>query len=119
MREKVLLICSECLSRNYTTTVNRATQQTRLELKKYCAKCNKMTVHKQSKQEATMGLKKYTGEVIKEGKRVRWPKRSELFSLILTVLFVVIFAAVVLTVEDLAASSMLGALEDVFESMRG
>lgn len=66
-----------------------------------------------------MGLKKYSSEVIKEGKRVRWPKRSELFSLIVTVLFVVIFAAVVLTVEDLAASSMLGALEEVFESIRG
>jgi large subunit ribosomal protein L33 len=49
MREKVLLICSECLSRNYTTTVNRATRKDRLELKKYCAKCNKMTLHKQSK----------------------------------------------------------------------
>lgn len=119
MREKVLLICSECLSRNYTTTVNRATQKDRLELKKYCAKCNKMTLHKQSKQEATMGLKKYSSEVIKEGKRVRWPKRSDLFSLILTVLFVVLFAAFFLMIEDLAASSMLGALEEVFESMRG
>ncbi len=66
-----------------------------------------------------MGLKKYTSEVIKEGKRVRWPKRDQLFSLIVTVLFVVAFAAVVLFVEDMAASSMLGALEDVFESMRG
>lgn len=66
-----------------------------------------------------MGLRKYTSEVIKEGKRVRWPKRAELFSLILTVLVVVIFAAGILMIEDLAASSMLGALEEVFKSMRG
>ena len=66
-----------------------------------------------------MGLKKYTSEVIKEGKRVRWPKRNELFALILTVLFVVIFAAGILVVEDLAATSMLGALEEVFQSMKG
>jgi len=49
MREKVLLICPECLSRNYTTTVNRSTQTKRLELMKFCSKCNKMTLHKQSK----------------------------------------------------------------------
>ncbi|HKM02851.1 MAG TPA: preprotein translocase subunit SecE [Bacilli bacterium] len=66
-----------------------------------------------------MGLKKYTSEVIKEGKRVRWPKRAELFPLILTVLFIVVFAAGVLLVENLAASSMLGALEEVFKNMRG
>ena len=66
-----------------------------------------------------MGLKKYTGEVIKEGKRVRWPKRNELFTLIVTVLAVVTFAAVVLLVEDLAAASMLGAIEDALNAIRG
>ena len=48
MREKVLLICSECLSRNYVTTISRDTKQ-RLEINKYCKHCNKMTVHKISK----------------------------------------------------------------------
>jgi len=49
MREKVILICSQCLSRNYTSTKKKDAVSTRLELKKYCPKCNCMTVHKESK----------------------------------------------------------------------
>lgn len=49
MREKVILVCEECLSRNYTTTKNKATTNTRLEFKKFCAKCNKYTKHKETK----------------------------------------------------------------------
>ncbi|MDY0346105.1 MAG: 50S ribosomal protein L33 [Acholeplasma sp.] len=49
MREKVILICEECLSRNYTTTKNKQTQKERLEIKKFCTKCNKHTLHKESK----------------------------------------------------------------------
>ena len=49
MREKVILICSKCLSRNYTTTKKKDAVSTRLEIKKYCPKCNMMTLHKESK----------------------------------------------------------------------
>lgn len=49
MREKVILICEECLSRNYQTTKNKAAQKERLEIKKFCTKCNKHTLHKESK----------------------------------------------------------------------
>lgn len=49
MREKVILICEECLSRNYTTTKNKQADKSRLEVKKYCVKCNKHTLHKESK----------------------------------------------------------------------
>jgi len=49
MREKVILVCSECLSRNYTVTKNKATQKTRIETNKHCPKCNKHTLHKESK----------------------------------------------------------------------
>lgn len=49
MREKVILICEECLSRNYQTTKNKAVQKERLEIKKFCVKCNKHTLHKESK----------------------------------------------------------------------
>ena len=49
MQEKVTLVCSECLSRNYTTTRNKATSNKRLELKKYCPRCNKSTLHKETK----------------------------------------------------------------------
>lgn len=47
-REKVFLICSECLSRNYQVT-KRADDPRRLELKKYCPHCEKHTLHKESK----------------------------------------------------------------------
>ena len=48
MREKVLLICEECLSRNYTTTIKKEGAKN-LQIKKYCKRCNKMTLHKISK----------------------------------------------------------------------
>ena len=49
MNDKVILTCSECLSRNYTTTRNKKTHSARLELNKYCKKCGKKTVHKETK----------------------------------------------------------------------
>lgn len=49
MREKVILVCEECLSRNYTTSKNKATSTQRLEMKKFCPRCNKHTIHKESK----------------------------------------------------------------------
>lgn len=48
MRKKVILICSECLSRNYTTT-KKDGETKRLELMKYCPHCNKQTLHKESR----------------------------------------------------------------------
>ena len=57
MRFKVLLICSECLSRNYVTTI-KSDSDKKVELKKFCKHCNKQTIHKISKQEVTRyGLK--------------------------------------------------------------
>ena len=49
MRVKVVLICEECLSRNYTTTKNDSKNNGRIELKKYCKNCNKYTIHKESR----------------------------------------------------------------------
>lgn len=49
MREKVILVCSECLSRNYNTTKNKLESKKRLEINKFCPKCNKHTLHKESK----------------------------------------------------------------------
>ncbi len=49
MREKVILICEECLSRNYTTSKNKQKQPQRLEMNKFCPKCNKYTLHKETK----------------------------------------------------------------------
>lgn len=48
MTSKIILICEECLSRNYHYKKNKF-NPVRLELKKYCAKCNITTIHKESK----------------------------------------------------------------------
>ncbi|PAT02471.1 50S ribosomal protein L33 [Candidatus Izimaplasma bacterium ZiA1] len=48
MRKKIILICEECLSRNYTTYKNNDDKE-RLEIKKYCKRCEKHTIHKESK----------------------------------------------------------------------
>ena len=45
----VVLACEECKERNYTTTKNKKTLKERMELKKHCPRCNKHTVHKETK----------------------------------------------------------------------
>ncbi len=49
MRKKVILVCEECLSRNYETTKNPQKDGQRLEIRKYCPKCKKHTIHKETK----------------------------------------------------------------------
>lgn len=48
-RETITLECTESKERNYTTTKNKKTQQGRLELKKYCPKLRKHTIHREVK----------------------------------------------------------------------
>ncbi len=48
MRIKIILVCSECNSRNYTIFKNTANKD-RFELVKYCRVCGKRTLHKESK----------------------------------------------------------------------
>lgn len=44
------LKCTECGNKNYYTYKNKKKlQQHKLELKKYCSKCKKHTVHKEAK----------------------------------------------------------------------
>lgn len=65
-----------------------------------------------------MGVKKFTKDVAKEAKRVRWPKREVLIpSIVVTVVIVVIFG-LLLWLEDIAGNQLLQALRDWFESMR-
>ncbi|MBQ9457109.1 MAG: 50S ribosomal protein L33 [Bacilli bacterium] len=47
-RKKVFLVCEECLSRNYTFE-KRTDDPVRMELKKFCPRCGKHTLHKESK----------------------------------------------------------------------
>lgn len=47
--EKVILICTVCLNRNYQTYKNKLNHAKRLELKKFCPHCKKHTLHKESR----------------------------------------------------------------------
>jgi large subunit ribosomal protein L33 len=49
VRPVITLACSDCKERNYTTQKNRRNDQGRLEFKKFCPRCRKHTVHKESK----------------------------------------------------------------------
>ncbi len=48
-RVKITLVCSECKSRNYDTKKNKKNDPDRLEMNKYCKRCRKHTLHKESK----------------------------------------------------------------------
>lgn len=49
MRVSVTLACTECRSRNYAKTKNKRKHPERMELKKYCPRCNTHTVHRETK----------------------------------------------------------------------
>jgi len=46
MREYVFLECTECGTRNYRTSVNTTGGVPKLELKKFCPRERRRTVHK-------------------------------------------------------------------------
>lgn len=49
MRVGIILACTECKNRNYTTDKNKKNNPDRLEVKKYCPKCKTHTLHKETK----------------------------------------------------------------------
>ncbi len=49
MREQILLACTECKRRNYSTTKDKRKQPDRLEFKKYCRFCGKHTPHRETR----------------------------------------------------------------------
>ena len=66
----------------------------------------------------TMGVRKYTKEVIKEAKRVRWPKRDVFLMSLVVTLVICIFAALVLRLEDLVSGELIKALKEVFKGLK-
>ena len=48
-RELVTLTCIECKNSNYRVSKNKKNTTDRLNLNKYCSKCRKTTLHKESK----------------------------------------------------------------------
>ncbi len=49
VRENITLVCTVCNSENYRTPKNKRNTPERLELNKYCPKCQKTTMHKEKK----------------------------------------------------------------------
>lgn len=65
-----------------------------------------------------MGVKKYTQEVIKEGKRVRWPKKEVFFPALVTVIIICVFAALVLSLEDFVAGTIINTIKGWFSEIK-
>lgn len=49
MRDRIILACTDCKQRNYTSTKNKKNNSERIEIKKYCKFCKTHTVHKETK----------------------------------------------------------------------
>ena len=48
-RERITSVCTESNEENYRTIKNKKKTTERLELNKYCSRCNKSTKHKEKK----------------------------------------------------------------------
>jgi len=48
-RDKVILECTDCKSRNYFTTKNKRKHPQRMETRKFCRRCGGHRLHKESK----------------------------------------------------------------------
>lgn len=48
-RDSFLLKCSECGEENYIDNKNKKNNPDKIQKKKYCPKCKKMTIHKEKK----------------------------------------------------------------------
>lgn len=49
MRTNITLVCTECKERNYDTQKNKKNNPDRMEISKFCPRCNKRTMHKEGK----------------------------------------------------------------------
>ncbi|MDN6486242.1 50S ribosomal protein L33 [Ancrocorticia populi] len=49
VRPKITLACEVCKERNYITKKNRRNTPDRLGIKKYCSRCNKSTLHRETR----------------------------------------------------------------------
>ena len=63
-----------------------------------------------------MGVKKFTQDVIKEGKRVRWPKREVLVPSIIVVVFIAALVGLILMGEDALGKGLIDVLKDTFKN---
>lgn len=59
-------------------------------------------------------IKRYFQGVWKQGEMVRWPKKKDLMSAAMVVIFVVVFAAVWMMIDDFVISKLLQSLDQSF-----
>ena len=64
-----------------------------------------------------MGLKKFASGVIKEGKRVRWPKKDVLIPSIIVVVVISLVVGLLLFAEDMAGKKLIDILSDAFKGI--
>ena len=62
-----------------------------------------------------MGVKKFAQDVIKEGKRVRWPKRDVLIPSIIVVVIIAALVGLILTGEDALGKGLIDVLKQTFK----
>ena len=63
-----------------------------------------------------MGVKKFTQDVIKEGKRVRWPKRDVLVPAFIVVVIIAALTGLLLMGEDALGKGLIDVLRKTFNS---
>ena len=61
-----------------------------------------------------MGLVKFSKEVVKEGKRVRWPKREVLIPSIIVVVIIAALTGLILTGEDALGKGLIDVFKQTF-----
>ena len=62
-----------------------------------------------------MGVKKFALDVVKEGKRVRWPKREVLIPSIIVVVIIAAVTGLILTGEDALGKALIDVLKNTFK----
>ena len=63
-----------------------------------------------------MGVTKFAKDVVKEGKRVRWPKRDVLVPSIIVVVIIAAVVGLILTGEDALGKGLIDVLKNTFKS---
>jgi large subunit ribosomal protein L33 len=48
-RDNIVLQCTVCGEQNYISTRNKRSHPDKLQIKKFCRRCNKETLHKEAK----------------------------------------------------------------------
>lgn len=121
-RVLITLACTECQDRNYHSEKNRRNSTERIELTKFCKKCRKRVIHRETRWKLAKeqspkvsevrpsrlsGLKLgRIGEIISELKKTRWPSRSEATRLTLLVLAISGAIGIILGIIDMGFSRL-------------